>query len=175
MLRDRNKTRPQLLVHSAQTALPVDTPKPQPTLAGYRKPATGVTKMPPSIFVVKHYGIPLSWMRAAMLQQWNIDVSVSNNKDKHSNVPTNYVVTSFLHKWESKYAFDQASKGYITKDGKQFLVVYHGVTRRQLQNYSHVLLSFRCAAPEYELAPMVLIKPYYTLPADIAAATSEGA
>lgn len=167
MLRDRNKTRPQLLVHSTESAVATPIPQQQPVLAGYKKPAVGVTKMPPSIYVVKHYGIPLSWMRAAMVQQWNIQWCVEDNSQLADGVTANDVVSSFLHKWDSKYAYDQASKGYITKDGKQYLVVYHGVTRRQLQNYEKVLLSFRCAAPEYELAPMVLIKPFYTTPADI--------
>lgn len=143
------------------------------TLKGLRKLPVEAAGVPSSIYVIKKYGVPLSYMRFAVANIWNIREAHAFTSKLLPDVTPEEVVHSHLVRWDTSYALKQASKGYITRDGIDYVVMYHGATRRAMAQYSKVLLSFRYAATGYDVLPTVLIKPYYQTPADAAGWTDE--
>lgn len=147
------------------------TPSSQPTsqlpvLTGFNKKTLETKGVPSSIYVVQKYGVPLSFMRFAVANLWNIQEANSFKSHLREGVTSEDVVQSFLLRWDTSYALREASKGYISRDGIDYVVMYHGATRRALTQYSKALLSFRVAASGYDVQPTVLIKPYYQTPQD---------
>lgn len=133
------------------------------SMKGFKKPAKPATagNIPSSIYVVQKFGVPLSYMRYALSNIWNIHTAHGLQSKMLPAIQPTDVVTAYLVQWDTSYALKQAAKGFITRDGLDYVVIYHGCTRRGLAIYSKTLLSFRVAAAGYDTVPTVLIKPYY--------------
>lgn len=112
-----------------------------------------------SVYCQQHYNINKNYLRFALINVFNLTDSKELKKCK---VPVSELLPYYnLVKKLSTKTLEEASKGYIERYGKSFLVVYHGATRASIRTSTvHCLLSFREAAPEYELPAYVLIKPY---------------
>lgn len=113
-----------------------------------------------SIYCQQHFGISKNHMRFMLLNVFNPVLAA----DKHINalVPAQQLLPVYkLRKVRTTKALEEASKGYIKLDGTNFIVVYHGCSRASCKKHNYLLLSYRAAAPEYELPAYVLIKPYY--------------
>lgn len=112
-----------------------------------------------SIYCEQHYGITKNHMRYTLLNVFN--PLLASDMCKQAKLPTSVILPCYkLVKMRSTKALELASNGVITKDSKTFVVVYHAGTRASCAKQTYVLLSFRAAAPEYELPAYVLIKPY---------------
>lgn len=112
-----------------------------------------------SVYCQQHYGISKNYLRFALINVFNLTTSSEIKKCK---LPVNKLLPYYgLAKRLTTKTLEEASKGYIEHDAKSFLVVYHGATRASIRlSTVHCLLSFREAAPEYELPAYVLIKPF---------------
>ena len=104
----------------------------------------------PSVTVYKKYGIRISEMYYCLHNIWNI----------HTYKPKSAIVLANKIYWSADYLKTKVKDGTIKYQGRTYAVVYKGITPAQLTKHEGQLaLSFRVAAPEFNLYPVVLAAP----------------
>lgn len=124
--------------------------------------ANNYAPVPASIQAITMYGVPLSYLRCAILNVWNLHKSPTLLSSLLADTTPDDIVSMKLHKRNVSEVLKASATGIIKHLDVEYVVVYHGCTRQSLSKHIKCLLSFRQPAPEYQLGNYVLVKPYLT-------------
>jgi len=94
------------------------------------------------------YGVPRSVVRFLTYQMWRIP-------DQFRDC----FQATYLLSWKTSHLKTQIREAKIEHRNITYQVLYKGLTPSQLDEYTDVWLSFRCAQWDYDLPAVVIISP----------------
>lgn len=108
-----------------------------------------------SVTAHNKFGIPRSSLTYMMQNQFYFD-------KKYSDCLSSY----YIIQWECTHMLSEVREGMLLRDGIAYQVIYHKTDPTRLRRAStkhaasHVRISFRVAAPEFNIPPVALVKLY---------------